>query len=300
MNNEAERARFIALMNKLYAVAICVSVQPTTDSLAASLALYLGLSKMGKNVSVAASAPIPAQLPLIAKEKIQNKLGAGGDSLVVSFPYVEGAIDKITYTIEDGFFNLLIAPKENAYKVNPKEVKYTYTGGKIDAIITVDAPALNYLGDLYSTHQQEFAGRDIVNIDRHITNTNFGTINLVEKNASSTSEIILRLLQALSVEITPEIATNLYMGIRAATNNFTAYSVNAETFENSALLLKAGASKKLPVAPTVKPIAPSFTPSIHETTALPEELIEQKENGQEAAPQDWLKPKIFKGSSTLV
>lgn len=300
MNNEANMARIITLVNKNSSLALCISVNPSIDTMGAALALYFGLTALGKNVNISASAQIPLQLPLVGTDKIKNKLASNGDSLVVSFPYVEGAIDKVTYTIENGYFNLLIQPKESAHKLNPSQVAYAYTGGKIDTIITIDAPALTYLGDIYTANQQEFSGKDIINIDRHITNTQFGTINLIEKNISSTSEMILRILQALSIEITPDIATNLYMGIRAATNNFTAYTVNAETFENSALLLKAGASKKTPTPQFIKKTAQSFTPSFHESSALPEEFIEHKENSEETTPQDWLKPKIFKGSSNLV
>jgi len=54
----------------------------------------------------------------------------------------------------------------------------------------------------------------------------------------------LKIIKSLSIEIDKEIATNLYRGITTATNNFSSYSVNAKTLENSALLLKKGAIKK--------------------------------------------------------
>ncbi len=292
MNNEANSARAVALINKNNSFVICIGVNPPIDTISSALALYFGLTALGKNVNVCASAQIPPQLPLIGTDKIKNKLTQDGDSLVVSFPYVEGAIDKVTYTIENGYFNLLIQPKESIHKLNPSQVKYGYTGGKIDTLITIDVPSLNYLGEIYTSNQQEFAGKDIINIDRHVTNTQFGTVNLVQHTISSTSEIILHILQSLSVEITPPVATNLYTGIISATNNFTAYTVNASTFENSALLLKSGASKKQKAEP--------LNSSLRESSAMPEEFIEHKENNEDTTPQDWLKPKIFKGSSNLV
>ena len=292
MNTNPDSVRIVGLINKNNSCAICLNMNPNIDTIAAGLSLYLGLIALGKNVSIAVSTPIPDEIPLVGKDKIYQTISTKGDSLVISFPYIEGAIDKVTYTIENGFFNLLVQPKETIHKLNPSQVNYSYTGGKIETIITLDTPALHYLGELYSANQENFAGKDIINIDRHATNTQFGTLNIIEKNASSTSEIILRILQALSIEITPDIATNLYTGIRVSTNNFTAYSVNATTFENSAFLLKSGAVKKLP--------ASSTPPSFHEKSALPKEFIEHKENSEETTPQDWLKPKIFKGSSNLV
>ena len=82
-----------------------------------------------------------------------------------------------------------------------------------------------------------------------------GPINFVNKTSSSTSELALKTLQALQIELDRDIATNLYAGISTATNNFTAYSVNAETFETIATLLKAGAMKK-----SFKPAIPATSP----------------------------------------
>ena len=68
-----------------------------------------------------------------------------------------------------------------------------------------------------------FLGRDdahIVNIDHHHDNTRFGTANLVVDGASSTAEIIWDLNQDLGVELTPEIAEALYVGLVTDTGKF--------------------------------------------------------------------------------
>jgi len=67
---------------------------------------------------------------------------------------------------------------------------------------------------------------------------------MVNKTASSTSELVYKVIEGLSVQFDKDISTNLYTGIASATNNFTSYSVNAETFETIAKLMKAGAVKK--------------------------------------------------------
>ena len=106
------------------------------------------------------------------------------------------------------------------------------------------------MGDLYTNQQDAYTGVEIINLDRHLTNASFGSVNIVEKQRSSTSEIVFNLLKALSFGIDKDIATNLYAGILSATNNFTSYSVNADTFEASAQLLKLGALKKSAFRPS--------------------------------------------------
>ncbi len=183
-------------------------------------------------------------------DKIQNKVSTGGDNLVVSFPYREGAIDKVDYNIQDNKFNLVISPRDGFPKLDPKEVEYTYTGGKIEFIITIDNPNLNSLGDIYSKNQREFDGKNIINIDRHLINNNYGTINMVVKSASSTTELVYKVIKTMNVELDKDMSTNLYAGIVAATNNFSSYSVNADTFQTAAELLRSGAVKK-PYRPNI-------------------------------------------------
>src|SRR3954453_11181010 len=56
------------------------------------------------------------------------------------------------------------------------------------------------------------ADAHIVNIDHHHDNTRFGTVNHVDPHASSTAEIVWRLLKGLGVSLTREIAEALYVG----------------------------------------------------------------------------------------
>lgn len=301
MNNNNDFLRLIQTIEKYNSFAICLPVNPIVDTIAAGTALYLGLIKLGKNTAISSSADISSKFTLNAVDKIQKNLNSGGNNLVVSFPYTDGSIDKVTYNIEGNFFNLIIQPRENQSKIDPSQVKYSYTGGQIDAIFTIDAPTLDSpsLGSLYDINRNQFKGKDIINIDRHVTNSHFGTINLVKKSLSSTSEIIMLILHYAKVEITPDIATNLYIGIKNATNNFTAYSVNAETFENSAFLLKAGA-KKLSSFSEPSQNTNLQPPIFEKPPAQSIDNVESKEPQiEEETPVDWLKPKIFKGSNLI-
>lgn len=225
---------------------IVLPTKPTPDAIAAGTALYMALTKMGKNVTIVASS-IP-ESDLVGIDKIKTELNTGGDNLVISFPYEEGAIDKVDYNIKQERFNLVIIPREGHTKLEPKDVQFTYTGGKIEFIITIDTPNLNAIGDLYQKNQRDFEGQTIINIDRHLINNSYGMINYVVKTSSSTSELVLKVIDGIKAQLDRDIATNLYSGIVAATNNFTAYSVNADTFEAVATLLRAGAVKK-PVMP---------------------------------------------------
>ena len=79
-----------------------------------------------------------------------------------------------------------------------------------------------------------------INIDHHHDNTLFGDVNLVETGASSTAEIVYGLAVALGVEITPEIASALYVGLITDTGKFMYENTNAHTHRIAAELIDAG------------------------------------------------------------
>jgi phosphoesterase RecJ-like protein len=79
-----------------------------------------------------------------------------------------------------------------------------------------------------------------INIDHHHDNTLFGDVNLVETAASSTAEIVHGLVHALGAEITPEIASALYVGLITDTGKFMYENTNAQTHRIAAELIDAG------------------------------------------------------------
>ncbi len=79
-----------------------------------------------------------------------------------------------------------------------------------------------------------------INIDHHHDNTLFGDVNLVEVDASCTAEIVYELAVLLGVEITPEMAAALYVGLVTDTGKFMYENTNARTHRIAADLIEAG------------------------------------------------------------
>ena len=59
-----------------------------------------------------------------------------------------------------------------------------------------------------------------INIDHHHDNTLFGDLNLVDVDASCTAEIVYELARLLGAEITPGMASALYVGVVTDTGKF--------------------------------------------------------------------------------
>jgi phosphoesterase RecJ-like protein len=81
----------------------------------------------------------------------------------------------------------------------------------------------------------------VVNIDHHASNTRFGTVNWVEADSSSTSELVFRLLQTANRPLTPLVCSLLYAGILTDTVGFTLATSRERTFRVAADLVAHGA-----------------------------------------------------------
>jgi len=87
---------------------------------------------------------------------------------------------------------------------------------KEDVTIFVDCAEANRIGKI--KENIDFS-KPSINIDHHIGNTKFGTVNIIKPDYSSTAEIIYQFIKN-EVPMDKEIATYLYIGILTDTGAF--------------------------------------------------------------------------------
>ncbi len=85
-----------------------------------------------------------------------------------------------------------------------------------------------------------YPGARILNIDHHHDNTRFGTVNLVDPNASCTAEIVWELMTGLGVEPSQTVAEALYVGLITDTGRFMYENTGPRAHLMAAELIEAG------------------------------------------------------------
>ena len=113
---------------------------------------------------------------------------------------------------------------------------------KADGFVVLDTAKkkrCNVSADLKQTDWS--AGRPVINIDHHETNTRFGDVNWVVGDAGSTCELVYYLLRAAGFPITPTVASLLYAGIQTDTLGFSLPSTTAAALHAAASLVESGA-----------------------------------------------------------
>lgn len=115
-----------------------------------------------------------------------------------------------------------------------------YPSGSFEVVVSLDVNDLKRLGRAY--HKELFGHLPLLNIDHHITNLYFGTLNWVEPQAAATAEMVLELLDELHAPIESDVALCLLNGIVTDTQGFRTASTTAKTLEAALRLQKAGAN----------------------------------------------------------
>jgi bifunctional oligoribonuclease and PAP phosphatase NrnA len=111
---------------------------------------------------------------------------------------------------------------------------------KFDAVIVLECPSADRTG--IDSH---LAALPIINIDHHLGNQHYGTVNWVDSAAPAVGEMVYRLAQALKVTLDPETANCLYLTLVTDTGGFRFSNATSTAFEAAASLVREGAQPEL-------------------------------------------------------
>jgi bifunctional oligoribonuclease and PAP phosphatase NrnA len=106
-----------------------------------------------------------------------------------------------------------------------------------DVAISCDCGAIERLGP---ARQWFDTATTSVNIDHHLSNGHFATINIVETNAAASGEVVANILDAWNVPISRDMAEALYVTLLTDTGGFRFSSTSAKIFRLAARLLDTG------------------------------------------------------------
>ena len=131
----------------------------------------------------------------------------------------------------------------------PFPATYDFLPGVSDLIIDpieVDSP--HWIISVDVAEESRIAGnvsgfRDkarLINIDHHPTNPAFGDVNFIDSQATSTAELVHRILKEAGYTISADVGKCLYTGLITDTGGFRFAGVNSRTLEMAAEMLSPG------------------------------------------------------------
>lgn len=296
---------FKSIVDQARSILILLPQKPFFDQVAGGVSLFLAL-RDEKEVQVSCPSPMIVEFNrIVGVNKISEEVG--NKNMIIKFiDYKASDIERVSYDIENSQFRLTIIPKSRILPPEKSQLDVTYSGVSADTVILI--------GGTNETHFPAISSKDLsvsklVHLgikDLSLGNRSFSSFS---RPASSVSEVVLTLIKELKDKIDEDIATNLLMGIETATASFSDPSVSAETFAIISELMRGG-GKRISTQ-SVSQLARNYQ-SFSPQSAMPKANISnqvsssfsqtpvqnpESQKEEEQPPQDWLRPKIFKGSS---
>lgn len=108
-----------------------------------------------------------------------------------------------------------------------------------DLIVSLDASDIERLGAHGALVQS--GEKPVLNIDHHVTNLGFGSLNHVDPAAAATAELLVPLVEEMGAPLNLDVATCLAAALVADTRSFSIPSVTSRTMQVGARLVEAGA-----------------------------------------------------------
>ena len=109
---------------------------------------------------------------------------------------------------------------------------------KYDVGFILDCSELERVGKISA---DVFKIKTLINVDHHVSNGGFCKLRLLDPKASSTGELLYRLMRKMHVKMTKDICTNLYAAVLTDTGGFRYSSTGQETLRAAGDLVEGGA-----------------------------------------------------------
>ncbi len=106
-----------------------------------------------------------------------------------------------------------------------------------ETVVVLDCGDLDRVGTIVDRIE---GSPRVINIDHHVTNTGFGHHRLIDPGASSSTELVYRILKQMNIAIDRAMATSIYTGILTDTGSFRFANTNSRAFDICAEMVGYG------------------------------------------------------------
>lgn len=107
-----------------------------------------------------------------------------------------------------------------------------------EVVVVLDTSSLDRIGAVQRLLKPEIL---LVNIDHHVSNTGFGTLQYIDEHAAATAEIVFQLLVDLQVSFDSSMATAIFTGIATDCGFFKYANTSPQTLYIAAEMVSQGA-----------------------------------------------------------
>jgi len=242
--NNSPLDQLIEKINSANNVLVTVSNNPTTDSLAAAIAITIVLNKLNKHASAVFSGKIPSAIDFLDPEKTLEPDTNSLRDFIIALDKEKA--DHLRYRVEGDFVRIYITPYRTT--ITKDDLEFTVGELNVDLVITLGVYDNKSFDNALALHGRILHDSPIVSITKGDQTSSVGTIEWHDSESSSLCEMIFNVISKYDDDkkvIDQQIATAILTGIVAETERFSNPKTNANSMTIAARLMAAGANQQL-------------------------------------------------------
>lgn len=271
-------------------ILVTVSRNPSVDELTAALGFTMMLNKMDKHATAVFSGAIPPAISFLEPDKtFEHSVDSLRDFIIA---LDKEKADRLRYKVEDDVVRIFITPYKTT--ISEKDLQFSQGDFNVELIVALGVDKREDLDNAITAHGRILHDATVVTINTDDEKNTLGTIDWQDTAASSYSEMLVSLSEALQNNlIDAQIATSLLTGIVAATKRFANTHTTPRVMTMAAQLMAAGANQQLIAAKLeeAQAIPKQSTPIVDKNGATPlDEGKSKKLDKAEKKPKKESKP----------
>lgn len=227
-------------------ILVTVSNSPSVDALSAALGLTLLLDKLDKHPTAVFSGDVPPAISFLKPEETFDETTDSLRDFIIALDKEKA--DHLRYKVEGDSVKIFITPYKTTITSN--DLLFSQGDFNVELVIALGVDVQEHLDGALEAHGQILHDADIITVTASEQVSNLGGIDWHDDQASSLSEMVSGLAEALKSDknkslLDASIATAFLTGIVAETDRFSNTHTTSRVMTVAAQLMGAGADQQL-------------------------------------------------------
>jgi hypothetical protein len=238
------RQQIVEKIKNSTSILVTVSSNPSVDELSAALGLTSMLNGLKKHATAVVSGDIPPAIEFLEPGKtFENTVDSLRDFIIA---LDKEKADHLRYKVEGDVVKIFITPYKTT--ITQDDLDFSQGDYNVELVLALGVKDQDNLDKALAAHGKILHDATVATLSCGETPSKLGQIDWFESNASSISEMLVALSEALKGDspiLDEQIATAFLTGIVAATDRFSNNKTSSKVMTMAAQLMAAGANQQL-------------------------------------------------------
>lgn len=244
MSDQTAKQQIVDKLRDIDTVLVTVNSNPTVDELSAALGFTLLINKLNKHATAVFSGDIPPAITFLDPEKtFENTVNSLRDFIIA---LDKEKADHLRYKVDGDMVKIFITPYRTT--IDDSDLDFSQGDYNVEMVVALGVRNSDDLDRALADHGRIMHDATVASVSIGSDSSELGSINWHENDASSYSELLVSLSEALRNDkklIDEQIATAFLTGIVAATDRFSNSNTSSKVMTMAAQLMAAGANQQL-------------------------------------------------------